>query len=143
MRNCLKATSIAIGFTFSLCVSFESSDSSKLDIHPEKLDSAFSMGPNHQNPADSIASDDSLLKPIQSLNDAVELPEKTVKSTISDSFSREFKKYWTQVEKADGFDKLKEQYRSRDIDRTWVPHFYLFDSTVVVFPGWFVIRKRR
>jgi hypothetical protein len=139
------ATSLVLGLAFALCVAFDPSDSAKLNnIFPDKSDSAiFSAEPNHQASADTVSQIDSLLKPIPNLNDAIELPEKTVKSTSSDSFSREFKKYWAQVEKADGFDKLKEQYRSRDIDKTWVPHFYLFDSAVVVFPFWFVIRKRK
>jgi hypothetical protein len=74
--------------------------------------------------------------------DTVEMDEKTVRGSSQDSLSREFKKYWAQVEKAEGFDKLREQINARDLDRSWIPHLYFFDSNLVVFPGWFVIRKK-
>lgn len=74
--------------------------------------------------------------------DTLQLPEKKV--TPGDSFSTEFKKYWTRVEKEDGFDKLRDQINARDIDKSWYPHFYLFDSNLVFipFPPHFVIRKK-
>jgi hypothetical protein len=74
--------------------------------------------------------------------DTLELPGKTSKPAGSDSISREFKKYWAKVEKQEGFDKLRSQIQANDIDKTWVPHFYLFDSNLVIFPGWFVLRKK-
>lgn len=74
--------------------------------------------------------------------DTLELSTLTAKTSRNDSFSREFKKYWARVEKQDGFDKLKEQINSRDIDRSWIPHLYFFDSNLVVFPFWFVWRQK-
>jgi len=74
--------------------------------------------------------------------DTVELPGKSSKPAGSDSISKEFKKYWAKVEEQEGIDKLKSQIQANDIDKTWVPHFYLFDSNLVIFPGWIVIRKK-
>lgn len=89
---------------------------------------------------DSIGVTPELPSPVST--DTVEMEEKTVRSSSQDSLSREFRKYWAQVEKAEGFDKVREQINSRDLDRSWIPHLYFFDSNLVVFPGWFVIRKK-
>lgn len=74
-------------------------------------------------------------------NDTLELPAKTAKLGC-DSFCMEFRKYWVKVEEREGFDKYRSQIQINDIDKTWVPHFYLFDSNVVVFPGWLLIRNK-
>lgn len=54
----------------------------------------------------------------------------------------EFRAYWSKVEERGGFKSMKGQYAAQDIDRTLVPKIYLFDSSVVLFPGWVVLRKR-
>lgn len=74
--------------------------------------------------------------------DTVELPEKKVRPSMNDSIQKNFKRYWSKVEAQDGFDELRKQMGSNDIDKLWIPHFYLFDSNVVIYPGWFIIRKK-
>ncbi|MEO6098625.1 MAG: hypothetical protein ABIW76_24310 [Fibrobacteria bacterium] len=54
----------------------------------------------------------------------------------------EFRSYWSKLEERNGFKSMKGQYAAQDIDRTLVPKVYLFDSAVVVFPGWVVLRKK-
>ena len=66
--------------------------------------------------------------------DTLVLPEITAKISKQDSISESFKKYWTRVEKEEEIDKLREQLRARDIDHSWVPHWYFFDSTLVIMP---------
>jgi hypothetical protein len=75
-------------------------------------------------------------------NDTLELPEKKAQRNGCDSFCREFRKYWAKVEERDGYDRLKKQMESNDIDKTWVPHFYLFDSNVVISPFWIIFRNK-
>lgn len=55
---------------------------------------------------------------------------------------QEFRRYWTKVEKRDGIKALKDQYAREDIDKTLIPKTYLFDSTVVIYPGWIILRKK-
>lgn len=74
--------------------------------------------------------------------DTLELPEKRTGQDSGVFRKGEFRKYWAKVEKEDGFDKLREQMQAQDIDRSWVPRIYLFDSNLVIFPGWFVLRKK-
>jgi hypothetical protein len=74
--------------------------------------------------------------------DTLELPERKAGADSGIFKAGEFRKYWAKVEKEDGFDKLRAQMQSRDIDRSWVPRIYLFDSNLVIFPGWFVLRKK-
>jgi hypothetical protein len=69
----------------------------------------------------------------------VELPE----ATSTRRGDKEFRSYWKQVEKGGGLDELRGRQRSWDIDKTWVPHLYFFDSNLVVFPGFFVLRKKK
>ena len=69
----------------------------------------------------------------------VELPE----ATSRQRGNKEFRGYWKQVEKDGGLDQLRGRQRSWDIDKTWVPHLYFFDSNLVVFPGFFVLRKKK
>ena len=74
--------------------------------------------------------------------DTLELPGLSTKNSRKDSISREFRKYWAELEKREGIDELRKQLQANDIDRTWVPRLYFFDSNLVVFPGWFVLRKK-
>lgn len=53
----------------------------------------------------------------------------------------EFTRYWAKLEEEQGFRKLRDQYVSRDIDKSRVPKIILFDSSVVVYPGWIILRK--
>jgi hypothetical protein len=54
----------------------------------------------------------------------------------------EFRTYWARLSESEGFGTMKRQYEGRDIDKTRIPKAYLFDSSVVVFPGWLVVRKK-
>lgn len=53
----------------------------------------------------------------------------------------EFEAYWKGVERRNGFNSLKRQMDAHDVDKTLVPKVYLFDSAVVVFPGWIILRR--
>ncbi|MDB5047546.1 MAG: hypothetical protein JWO30_617 [Fibrobacteres bacterium] len=67
--------------------------------------------------------------------DTLELPAKSVKGIACDSMCKDFKKYWKKVEERDGYAALKKQVVSgHDLDSAWVPHWYLFDSTVIIWP---------
>ena len=55
----------------------------------------------------------------------------------------EFRAYWKQAEGEEGITALKRQYEREDIDKTLIPKLYLFDSSVVVYPGWIILRKKR
>lgn len=55
----------------------------------------------------------------------------------------EFRSYWRKAEAEHGITALKKQYEREDIDKTLIPKLYLFDSSVVVYPGWIILRKRR
>lgn len=54
----------------------------------------------------------------------------------------EFDAYWERVQSSSGHKRLRGRLAAQDVDRTRVPRIYLFDSTVVVLPGWIVARKR-
>jgi hypothetical protein len=56
--------------------------------------------------------------------------------------SADFQRYWSKVEKQNGITALKNRYESVDIDKSPVPHAYLFDSSVVVYPGVIILRKK-
>ena len=68
----------------------------------------------------------------------VELPEANTRGRGN----REFREYWKTAEKENGITQLQGRLASGNIDKTWVPHLYFFDSNLVIFPGWFVIRKK-
>jgi hypothetical protein len=54
----------------------------------------------------------------------------------------EFRRHWARLEEREGFRALRDQYAGRDIDKGRVPKAYLFDSAMVVYPGWIVLRKK-
>lgn len=54
----------------------------------------------------------------------------------------EFERYWDKLEADHGYPALRGNLAAQDVDKTRVPKAYLFDSSVVVFPGWIVVRKR-
>jgi hypothetical protein len=54
----------------------------------------------------------------------------------------EFDAYWDRLTKSSGHRALRGRLAAQDIDNTFIPRTYLFDSSVVVFPGWIVVRKR-
>lgn len=53
----------------------------------------------------------------------------------------EFRKQWRDLEAREGFLDLRAQHAARDVDKTRIPRLYLFDSTVVVYPGWIILRS--
>ena len=116
-------------FLFSMLTAFPSATPESDEAKPDSVLEPFYM---HRN-VDTLPFD-------SPREDTLRLPDKT--ASPGDSLGREFKKYWTKVEKEDGFDKLRAQLHARDIDKSWFPHWYLFDSNLVVFPGWIVIRKK-
>jgi hypothetical protein len=138
----LKRYLILVGFALNLnLVAIQALDSENVygvdSIRPKSLLFENTKVGDHPTDTQSLA-DLSVSK-----NDTLELPEKTVRAAESDSFSKEFKKYWAKVEKRDGFDKLRSQIqRHNDPDNSWVPHFYLFDSNLIVFPLWFIWRNK-
>lgn len=80
----------------------------------------------------------------EGIPDTLELPPLTTRGRGNDSFSREFRKYWAVMEKQEGIDKLRDQLRSNDLDKSRYPRWYLFDSSVVImpFPPAIFLRKR-
>lgn len=54
----------------------------------------------------------------------------------------EFDAYWDRLTVSPGHRALRGSLAAQDIDKTRIPKAYLFDSSLVVFPGWIVIRKR-
>jgi len=54
----------------------------------------------------------------------------------------EFRVYWNRIEKENGVPALQSQMAAHDIDKTLVPKAYLFDSSVVVYPGWIIVRRK-
>lgn len=54
----------------------------------------------------------------------------------------EFDAYWARHSAEAGHAELRGNLAAQDVDKTRIPKAYLFDSSVVVFPGWVVIRKR-
>lgn len=55
----------------------------------------------------------------------------------------EFRAYWKKAESESGVEALRAQYAARDVDKGRIPKLYLFDSSVVVYPGWIIVRKRK
>ena len=71
------------------------------------------------------------------------------KRAISDSSilveinsKREFNRYWKKVELQSGITDLKGQLRAHDVDKTLIPKAYALDSSVVIYPGWIIVRKK-
>ncbi len=55
----------------------------------------------------------------------------------------EFRRYWNAFEHQEGFQEMRAQFAAADHDKTRIPRVYLFDSSVVVYPGWVVMRRKR
>ncbi len=55
----------------------------------------------------------------------------------------EFRSYWERIEKENGIGDLKGQMAAHDVDKGRIPKTYLFDSSVVVYPGWIIVRRMR
>lgn len=75
--------------------------------------------------------------------DTLQLPDQVARPGQGDSLNKEFAKYWAQLEKQEGMSELKKQMQANDADKTKIPHFYLADSNLVIFPGWFILRKKK
>lgn len=54
----------------------------------------------------------------------------------------EFRGYWNRIEKENGIPALRSQMAAHDVDKTLIPKAYLFDSSVVVYPGWIIVRRK-
>jgi hypothetical protein len=54
----------------------------------------------------------------------------------------EFRAYWDRIEKENGIPALQSQMAAHDIDKGRIPKAYLFDSSVVVYPGWIIVRHK-
>jgi hypothetical protein len=54
----------------------------------------------------------------------------------------EFKAYWDRLERENGIKAVKDQMAAQDVDKSRIPHAYLFDSSVVVYPGWIILRRK-
>jgi hypothetical protein len=68
-------------------------------------------------------------------SDTLELPEKSVQANPCDSMCKEFKKYWKKVEERERYAALKKHVENaHDLDSAWIPHWYFFDSTVIILP---------
>jgi hypothetical protein len=66
-------------------------------------------------------------------------------TALARDFSRksEFDSYWKRVQSEYGYPSLKGQLAGQDVDKSRVPKAYLFDSSVVVYPGWIILRRSR
>ena len=54
----------------------------------------------------------------------------------------EFGAYWKRIEKENGIPALQSQMTAHDVDKSLIPKAYLFDSSVVVYPGWIIVRRK-
>lgn len=54
----------------------------------------------------------------------------------------EFHRHWKELERREGFREMRAQYAAADPDRSRIPRVYLFDSSVVVYPGWIILRRK-
>lgn len=75
--------------------------------------------------------------------------ESGFKRAISDSSilveinsKREFNRYWKKVEAENGIADLRNQLKAHDVDKTLIPKAYAFDSSVVIYPGWIIVRSK-
>lgn len=71
------------------------------------------------------------------------------KSAVSDSMvlkemtsKAEFDRYWKKVELENGITDLRGQLKAHDVDKTLIPKAYALDSSVVIYPGWIIIRGK-
>ena len=96
---------------------------------PRNWDSIGAAGRFYEGEAEAAA-------PPQSA--VIELPE----VTTTRPGDREFREYWRRAEEENGIGELRGRLKSWDIDKTWVPHLYFFDSSLVIFPGWIVLRRK-
>lgn len=84
---------------------------------------------------------DSLLRNVPTRGPLLEAIRDT--GTAKELRSRaEFEAYWDRVAVSPAHRALRGNLAAQDVDKTRIPKTYLFDSSVVVFPGWIVIRKR-
>lgn len=54
----------------------------------------------------------------------------------------EFRAYWKKLEETHGFKELRGQHVARNIDRARIPKLFLYDSSVVIYPGWIILRRK-
>lgn len=59
------------------------------------------------------------------------------------STQEEFRAYWRKVEAEAGITDLRGRQAAQDLDRSRVPRIFLFDSSVVIYPGIVVLRRKR
>lgn len=110
---------------------------------PAREDSAPPPLPSLRSILATLPSGDSATQTDTPAVDTLSLPDLEARGRRGDSVSREFRKYWAEYEKREGFDELRNQVRAAtDIDMVWVPRLYFFDSSLVIFPAWFVWRKK-
>ncbi len=71
------------------------------------------------------------------------------KRAISDSSilveinsKKAFDRYWKKVESENGIADLRGQLKAQDVDKTLIPKAYALDSSVVIYPGWIIIRGK-
>ncbi len=54
----------------------------------------------------------------------------------------EFQAYWKKIEQREGITEFKSQMQGQDIVKSRIPKLILFDSTLIVYPGWVVLLSR-
>lgn len=85
---------------------------------------------------------DSLLRGLSSRESVLEaLRDSSLARTIRDP--DEFRSYWNRLEERNGIKAVKGRMAAQDVDRSRIPKAYLFDSSVVVYPGWIIVRRAR
>jgi hypothetical protein len=62
--------------------------------------------------------------------------------TVKIDTREEFRRHWRELELREGFRELRAQHAARDVDKGRIPRLYLFDSSMVVYPGWVVMRHK-
>jgi hypothetical protein len=62
--------------------------------------------------------------------------------TVEARTRAEFRRHWKELERREGFREMRAQYAAADPDRSRIPRVYLFDSSVVVYPGWIIVRRK-
>ncbi len=52
-----------------------------------------------------------------------------------------FRVYWKQVENTEGYDEFRNQIQQgTNVDKSWIPKVFYFDSSLAVIPGYLFIR---
>ncbi len=113
---------------------------------PKKPALAEAPKPNKTQPSNQAAPPPFVVLNVDSgkiVVDTLQLPDQVAFPGQGDSLSKEFAKYWAQLEKQEGMTELKKQMHANDVDKTKIPHMYLADSNLVIFPGWFILRKKK